>query len=636
MTNLQASTIRNVGNKRHSPRWLILLIDLLISVASVTFAYLLRFNFDTNDKNFDDFEQVLLYVAGVRLLLFIGSRSYAGIIRYTSTKDAVRIILVVMVGSLVYALTNIAVRIFGGYDYIMPMSVIGIDFFVSVFLMVAFRLVVKTLYVEATTFFKHEKRVIILGIDQNALTLKRTLYRTMNEKYKVEAFIDLHNLNAKKQLDGVTVYTPVQVPKILKKKKIDELIVSENVSLSDSYQNVVDLCLNQNIKVSKVPPVSDWINGELSSKQIKKINIEDLLGRAPIVLDEEKIKTDIKGKTVLVTGAAGSIGSEIVLQLTRFKPSKIVALDQAESPLYDLELSLQERHNFFSFEIVIADITKPERMDFVFKTFKPEVVYHAAAYKHVPMMENNPAEAVSTNIFGTKIIADISVKYKVKKFVMISTDKAVNPTNIMGASKRIAEIYIQTLNKEADIAFITTRFGNVLGSNGSVIPRFKKQIEEGGPITVTHPDVTRFFMTIPEACRLVLQAGVLGKGGEIFIFDMGASVKIVDLAKKMIKLSGLELGKDIHLNFTGLRPGEKLYEELLNDKENTFSTSHKKIMAAKVRHYGKDILFKIEQLIDLAKEYDNFRIVKQMKDIVPEFTSKNSIYESLDKEQLKS
>jgi FlaA1/EpsC-like NDP-sugar epimerase len=457
----------------------------------------------------------------------------------------------------------------------------------------------------------------------------------MNEKYKVEAFIDPNDVNARKQLDGVTVYSPDDIDKLLARTQITEIIITDNNVLRGKSKAVVDACLNNGVKLLKVPLVQDLINGEFTSKQFKKVIIEDLLGREPIVLDEDKIYDDIRGKVVLVTGAAGSIGSEIVMQLAKFQPKSIVAFDQAESPLYDLELLLGENHNFRNFEIVIGDITRRERVEFLYETFRPEIVFHAAAYKHVPMMENNPEEAVHTNVYGTKVIADVSVEYGVKKFVMVSTDKAVNPTNVMGASKRIAEIYIQTLNNKTDVAFITTRFGNVLGSNGSVIPRFRKQIEEGGPVTVTHPEVTRFFMTIPEACQLVLQAGTLGNGGEIFIFDMGKSVKIVDLAKKMIKLSGLEVGTDIDIQFTGLRPGEKLYEELLNDRENTVATSHDKIMVANVRLYDNSVFVQIEQLIALTTEHDNFKLVGTMKKIVPEFTSKNSIYEGLDKPQFR-
>ncbi|RLD73281.1 MAG: polysaccharide biosynthesis protein, partial [Bacteroidetes bacterium] len=387
-------------------------------------------------------------------------------------------------------------------------------------------------------------------------------------------------------------------------------------------------------RVLTLPEVNRWINGELSIKQIRKFKIEDLLERSPIKLDEEKIKKDTLNQIVLVTGAAGSIGSEIVKQLLRFKPKLIIIFDQAESPLYELELELNEKYHFNNFEIVIGNVTNEYRIKKVFDIFKPSVVYHAAAYKHVPMMEHNPAEAIRANVLGTKIVADLALKYSINKFVMVSTDKAVNPTNVMGESKRIAEIYTQSLNGKKQTKFITTRFGNVLGSNGSVINRFRKQIEKGGPVTVTHPQITRFFMTIPEACQLVLEAGAMGKGGEVFVFDMGTSVKIADMAKKMIKLSGFELGKDIQINFTGLRPGEKLYEELLNDKENTQPTHHSQIMIGKVREYNfKQVNQKISDLISLITENDNFKIVRVMKEIVPEFKSQNSEYEIIDMEK---
>jgi FlaA1/EpsC-like NDP-sugar epimerase len=382
-----------------------------------------------------------------------------------------------------------------------------------------------------------------------------------------------------------------------------------------------------------VPPVTNWINGELSFKQIKKIKIEDLLEREPIQLDIPLIMQQITGKSILITGAAGSIGSEIARQIVPFHPGKLILLDQNESALYDIELEIEDKFKLKNVEPVIGDIRNTERMRNVFNTFKPEIVFHAAAYKHVPLMENNPSESILTNVYGTKLIADLSVEFGVKKFVMISTDKAVNPTNIMGATKRIAEIYTQSLNFNSNTKFITTRFGNVLGSNGSVIPRFKKQIEEGGPITVTHPEITRYFMTIPEACQLVLEAGTIGNGGEVFIFDMGKSVKIVDLAKKMIKLSGLALGKDIQLVFIGLRPGEKLYEELLNDHENTIPTHNPKIMVAKVKEYDLQTISKdIIELNSLFYTQNNESIVRKMKDILPEFISNNSVYEQLDKD----
>ncbi|MBN9295155.1 MAG: polysaccharide biosynthesis protein [Flavobacteriia bacterium] len=372
-----------------------------------------------------------------------------------------------------------------------------------------------------------------------------------------------------------------------------------------------------------------WINGEFSTKQINKITIEDLLGRKPIVLSQDKIEEELKDKIILVTGAAGSIGSGLVRQIAGYQPKNIVLLDQAESPLYEIENDLKSDFPELKFETVIADITNQKRIENVFEHFKPEYIFHAAAYKHVPLMEDNPFEAYNTNIIGTKNIADVALQYGVKKFVMISTDKAVNPTNVMGATKRVAEIYTQYLNEKKATKFITTRFGNVLGSNGSVIPLFKKQIASGGPVKVTHPEITRFFMTIPEACQLVLEAGTMGNGGEIFVFDMGKSVKIIDLARKMIQLSGLTEGKDIEIKFTGLRPGEKLYEEVLSDKENTTATYHPQILIAKTRKTEEKTIQLLEEFFNLERE-DNFIIVKKIKEIVPEYISNNSVYSKLD------
>ncbi len=621
----------NLSLKKHTPRWLILLIDLLITIFSIVFAFLLRFNFNLNDNYFKTIQYVVLYAFFVRLALFLITKSYAGIIRYTGTKDTIRILLVVTYSNIFYIIINF-ISHFIKVPYIIPYSVILIDFFISIFLLTGFRLFVKMMYSEVNDLFKEEKRVVIVGINENAVTTQRVLTQDVETKYRVEAFIDPNNKSEKKLLDGIKFYNLSEIKDVFKKYEISELIIADKKNTSDKKQEIIDLCFEYNVNVLTLPDVKDWINGELSYKQIRRINIEDLLERKPIKLFEDKIKSDVLNKTILVTGAAGSIGREIVIQLTKFRPKKIIVFDQAESPLYDLELELREKLNFFDFDIVIGNVTNSERIDKVFKTFKPNIVYHAAAYKHVPMMENNPSEAIITNVIGTKTVADAAMKHEISKFVMVSTDKAVNPTNVMGASKRIAEIYIQTLQQKNKVLFITTRFGNVLGSNGSVIPRFRQQIEDGGPVTITHPEITRFFMTIPEACQLVLQAGAIGKGGEIFIFDMGKSVKIVDLAKKMIKLSGLTLGKDINLKFTGLRPGEKLYEELLADKENTLPTEHKKIMIAKTREYNPNkVMSEISTLIKVLSTNDNFKIVKQMKSIIPEFISKNSVYEVLNK-----
>jgi FlaA1/EpsC-like NDP-sugar epimerase len=391
------------------------------------------------------------------------------------------------------------------------------------------------------------------------------------------------------------------------------------------------------LDVKVVPAYERWINGELSTKQLRSVGIDELLGREPINLQNAKLTDELKGKTVLITGAAGSIGSELARQIIHYKPAKLLLLDQAESPLFELEFELKNQlssNSNIKLEFLIGNVKDYLRMEQLFQRHRPARVYHAAAYKHVPMMEQNAYEAVLVNIFGTKIIADLSVEFGVEKFVMVSTDKAVNPTNVMGATKRVAEIYTQSLNDKPGnrTLFTATRFGNVLGSNGSVIPTFRKQIENGGPVTITHPEITRFFMTIPEACNLVLEAGCMGKGGEVFVFDMGKSVKIIDLATKMIKLSGLELGKDIEIKVTGLRPGEKLYEELLNSAENTLPTHHAKILIAKLNKVPLDqIESKLDDLSELLMRGDEMEIVAQIKEIVPEYVSNNSIFTSLDK-----
>ncbi|MBU8891573.1 MAG: polysaccharide biosynthesis protein, partial [Bacteroidales bacterium] len=515
--------------------------------------------------------------------------------------------------------------------YIIPISIIAIDFLLTVVLMVAFRLSTKIIYQELYNPSKDKTDVIIYGAGQFGIVTKRILERDPESKNKVMAFLDISNSNIGKKLEGITIYHPDNLETLLERNTVEKLIIAKEKIGPEEKQDIIEKCLQNNIKVLSVPEINTWINGELSLKQLKKINIEDLLERPPIVLDINKIKKKLLNKCILVTGAAGSIGSEIVRQLINFNPQKIILFDQAESPLYDMELDLQEKYNFYNFEIIIGNIADEYRVRKLFEVYQPSFVYHAAAYKHVPMMENNPAEALRTNIIGTKIIADISNEFNVEQFVMVSTDKAVNPTNVMGASKRIAEIYIQAFNQVSKTNFITTRFGNVLGSNGSVILRFKKQIDSGGPVTVTHAEVTRYFMTIPESCQLVIEAGAISSGGEIFIFDMGKSVKIIDLAKKMIKLSGLIIGKDIQISYTGLRPGEKLYEELLNDMENTIPTHHSKIMIAKVREYNLgQVKDKFKELIMLQKDHDNFNIVRKMKEIVPEFKSQNSVYEELD------
>lgn len=616
---------------RHTPRWIVFLIDVVICLVSIVLSYLIRFEFRVGDEQVATLKMVAPMVLFVRALSFMAFRSYAGLIRYTSSKDAERIFLVISSSSIILFLVNF-INYSGTEQFIIPNSILFIDFFITTILLVGSRLFYKAVYYTIKNTDIDKDNIIIVGVEQSAAAAKRAIDRDTISNIKVVAFIDPNNQQEGKKIEDIDIYNTYKLDYLLQKHKVSKVIIAQKNIDPIKKTKIIDKCLNYDVKVQTIPDATAWINGELSLNQIKSIKIEDLLERPPIVLDKKRIQSYIKGKTVLVTGAAGSIGSEMVRQIAKFYPAKIILFDQAESPLYDLELELKESLHFYEFETVIGSITNSYRVNKLFEVYKPNVVFHAAAYKHVPMMENNPTEAVYNNINGTKLIADTAVKFGVEKFVMISTDKAVNPTNIMGASKRIAEIYAQTLNKSAATNFITTRFGNVLGSNGSVIPRFSKQIEQGGPVTITHPEVTRFFMTIPEACQLVLEAGSMGQGGEIFIFDMGKSVKILDLAKKMIKLSGLTLGKDIQINFTGLRPGEKLYEELLNNKENTMPTYHPKIMIAMVQDYEPEVVFsKINELIGQLSSHNNFKLVTLMKDIVPEFVSKNSIYEDIDR-----
>ncbi len=617
--------------EKNTPRWIIFCFDVTACIGSLILAYLLRFNFHIPKIEIERFGYVFTTLITVRAATFLVNKTYAGIIRYTSTKDAQRIFFNVLIGSLAFIVIN-----FISYGitkiYMIPFSIVIIDFITTSFLLIAARVIVKTLYMEIRNPSRKKSDVVIYGAGESGVITKRSLDRDKGTRYKVIAFLDDDPKKAGMTLEGVEIFNSAKdFDDLLRTHPEANLIISiQNIS-PQRKQEIIEKCLTYDTKVLNVPPVNKWINGELSFNQLRKIRIEELLERDPIHLDKEKIKHELKGKIILITGGAGSIGSEIVRQIIPFNPEKIIVVDQAESPIYELELEINERYGFKNLETVIGDVTKQDRMRRVFDAFHPQIVFHSAAYKHVPLMENNPSESIMNNVYGTKVLADLANQFNVEKFVMISTDKAVNPTNIMGATKRIAEIYCQSFNRASSTKFITTRFGNVLDSNGSVIPRFKKQIEEGGPVTVTHPDITRFFMTIPEACQLVLEAGAMGNGGEIFIFDMGKSVKILELARKMIQLSGLVPEKDIQITFSGLRPGEKIHEELLNDKEKTLPTHHSKIMIAKVREYDfKEIEENITALINLFGAQNNEAIVRKMKEIVPEFISHNSVYGSLD------
>ncbi len=618
------------SNKR--PRWLIFLADLFICFFALILAYLLRFNFkDIPQVELDSFPVVFPLMVGIRALSFMIFKTYQGIVRYTGSKDATRIFLVLFGGSVVFCVVNL-ISYLNTSLFVIPFSIIVIEYMASTFLMLSSRFIFKALYMEFANPGREKRNVIIFGAGESGIITKRTLDRDRGTRYKVLAFIDDDPTKKGKYLEGTPIHTLDKLGELLRNNEIAHLIISVQQLSPKRKQEIVDVCLENNTKILTVPPVSSWINGELSFRQIRKINIEELLERDPIKLDEENIRKQNTGKTVLVTGAAGSIGSELVRQLLRFGTKKVILLDQAESPLFEIEYEMQEKYGKERIEVVIGDVRNKERMENLFASYKPEIVYHAAAYKHVPLMENNPSEAILTNISGTQIVADLADKSGSEGFVLVSTDKAVNPTNVMGASKRIAEMYVQSLQKKSKTRFVITRFGNVIGSNGSVIPRFRQQIEKGGPVTITHPDITRYFMTIPEACQLVLEAAAMGKGGEVYVFDMGKSVKIADLAKKMIQLSGLELGKDIQITFTGLRPGEKLYEELLADKELCQPTHHPQILIGRVPNQDLEYVAQnVRELIELFRTQENKVIVQKMKSLVPEFVSNNSEFEKLDK-----
>ncbi|MFT4600272.1 MAG: FlaA1/EpsC-like NDP-sugar epimerase [Arenicella sp.] len=619
---------------RSIPRWLTFMVDVLIALLALIVAYLVRF--DTTNLPFEDEYNIFLtglpYYIGARALTFYIFKMHQGMMRHTATADVKRVIFGVTSGTiLMVAVSFVQFRFYGG-NFLFPSSIIIVEYFVCISFLLVFRFAIKLLYMEGVKRNKDQIPTVIYGSGIYGLITKHTIEKESRLDGKIVCFIDDDKAKLGKTMEGLKIFHTSSLASVIESKGIKRLILAIKNPDKKQKREVIDTCLTHDVEVLNVPSPTDWINGEFTSGQIKPVKIEDLLGRESITLDSDKLGSEFDNKTILVTGAAGSIGSEIVRQLVAYNPRKVILLDQAESPLYNLEMELKEQRLLHLTETVIADIRNTGRLEHVFNTLKPEIVFHAAAYKHVPLMEDNPSEAILTNVKGSKNLVDLSIEYKVEKFVFISTDKAVNPTNVMGTSKRIAEIYAQSANSESNTKFITTRFGNVLGSNGSVIPLFKRQIEAGGPLTVTDKKITRYFMTIPEACALVLEAEAMGNGSEIFVFDMGESVKIFDLAKKMIKLSGLEVDKDIEIKITGLRPGEKLFEELLTNEENTVPTHHPQILIAKVREYNfKEISEKISELTAMFDSQDNEEIVKLMKYIVPEFRSNNSEFEKLDK-----
>ena len=617
--------------------YLVLASDILIVVISFILAYIIRFNFDISEINLWRLPTYLPLVTAISIVAFLITRSYVGIIRHTSTADILRIFYSVTITSFTLLIINTFILLYHWpVPKVLPLSIIIIHSLTSLFLMIFTRLLAKVIWINLIRRKQDATNVIIYGAGKAGILTKNTLLNDIGNTYNVLCFVDENPGKIGKNIEGIPVVKPsVITSQFIRKKNLDEVIIAIHNIDPVKKRELADAFLQHNVTIKNIPPIEHWINGELKMKQIKHIKIEDLLQREPIILDDNTVIKEHKDKVILVTGAAGSIGSEIARQLLHYPLSRIILLDQAETPLH--ELSLRFKNIFPEFEskaiVLIGDVSNFERMDWLFRIYKPDIVYHAAAYKHVPMMEENPGEAVRVNVFGTRILADTAIRYGVRKFVMVSTDKAVNASNVMGATKRVAEIYTQSLNKIQSIGtrFTTTRFGNVLGSNGSVIPLFRNQIEEGGPITVTHPEITRFFMTIPEACQLVLEAGTMGNGGEIYIFDMGQPIKIVELARNMIRLSGLQPDIDIKIAFTGLRPGEKLYEELLNISENTLPTHHPRIMIAKVRQFDHEVISDyLNELRDILNTDNNFSIVGCLKKIVPDYKSSNSIYESLD------
>ncbi len=627
-----------------TPRWIILAIDLFIVLAS--FAFVEFKDIHTGGAQFS-WGRELAYggiILVVYFLVIFFSKSYTYIIRLSVMEDLYRTIMVVLSSTAILLIGNLGVYAFSGWHYCYSFWNIFIIAFVTFSLMMIERLCIKNLYMRISFKMATQRRkVLVLGTSLNSLILANALKNETNGRFEPVGLLSTKTRKGITNLNGFKVYyfDPQTTPDIFLSQGIYAIIFNE--SRRNRMRSMANVFINNNITMLSLNRLVEFdvdeVKGQSNiSTHVREVQIEDLLGREPIVLNNNLVSYSVKGQCVLITGACGSIGSEIVRQLAAYKASRIVLVDQAETPMHDLALELQ--HDFPDAQVVlyIADVQNRDRLELAFKTYKPRFVFHAAAYKHVPMMEINPTEAVLTNVMGTRNVADLALKYGVHKFVMISTDKAVNPSNIMGCTKRIAEIYCQSLYFDAakrglKTQYITTRFGNVLGSNGSVIPLFRKQISQGGPVTVTHRDIIRYFMTIPEACSLVLEAGCMGSGGEIYIFDMGEPVRIYDLAVRMISLAGFRPDVDIKIEEVGLRPGEKLYEELLNDKEKTTATVNKKIMVAKVRTYDyRNVCENIERIIHCADNGDVHNMVYAMKQFVPEFKSRHSEFEAIDKE----
>lgn len=628
------------------PRWLVLILDVLLCLCAYILAYQFSYHyyyFQFAGVNLYQLDNILVTIC-CQIVWFWVFHTYSGIVRYSTFVDIVKILSAIFANVVLLFLIHYITQQVVGEGMFLRLGIIFYGVF-AFLLMMLLRISVKTMYDVLIVRSGRTIPIVVYGTKSAGISIAKMIRSEVDSRYRVVGFID-EKSNQDKQIFGLPIYSTKnkKLLALLEKKRVKAVIVSPLKMNETSVIPVLNAFAEAGLQLLMIPKLAEYREGDEMEvfnveRNLKNIQIEDLLGRHSIEIDKKPIEKMISGKVVMITGAAGSIGSEIVRQLSQFKPRKLVLVDNAETPLHNIKLELTEKFKDIEYAFVIADVRMRDRLDVVFDEMKPNLVFHAAAYKHVPLMEDNPSECVLANVMGSRNMADMAVKYGVESFVMVSTDKAVNPTNVMGCSKRLAEIYVQSLSKKLakqeckTTRFITTRFGNVLGSNGSVIPLFRQQIEKGGPVTVTHPDIIRYFMTIPEACQLVLEAGTLGDGGEIFIFDMGKPVKIADLAKKMIRLAGLEPGVDIQIEYTGLRPGEKLFEELLNDEELVKPTSHDKIMIAKVREYEYDIMLGMfEQLFVYAQENKDYLVVRTMKEMVPEYKSQNSVYQKIDSE----
>ncbi len=617
-----------------TPRWIIIVIDLVISVFSLVLAYFIRFDLNTNlyamkNEWLQHWPEFIMYLC-IKGVIFFLFGIHKGLVRYTSTQDSQRILKANLSATLIFIIISALRATIWDTTYLFPSSIILMEFMISLMFLIGSRFAIKLWYIETVKSAEIAERVLIFGAGAMGLIAKRTIENDNRIQQKIIGFIDNNTALVGNRIDGINVFDANQMESLLSSMRIEKVIVAIRKPNSELLRNLVEICLSKQVKIQRVQDPNTWVNGELTPKKIGQIDISELLGRAHIQLTQSSLAAEMVGKTIIITGAAGSIGSGIAKEVIKYKVANLILLDQAESPLYELQQELIEYQDALRIHFRIGDIRNFESMRSIFEEFSPQIVFHAAAYKHVPLMEENPYEAITTNILGTRNLTECAVAYNLEKFIFISTDKAVNPTNIMGASKRIAEMIVQHKNHLGITKFITTRFGNVLGSNGSVIPLFQRQIALGGPITVTDERITRYFMTIPEACQLVLEAFSMGNGGEIYVFDMGESVPIIELARKMILLHGLEPGKDIEIKISGLRPGEKLYEELLADAETTLTTHHPKILIAKTREITSELNQQIELLLE--SETSLMQRVGIMKQIVPEYKSNNSQFQQLDEQ----